>query len=231
MKAADVMSRGVITVTPDTPVPEIAKLLVERRISAVPVADAAGRLVGLVSEADLLRRREIGTEKQRTRLAAFFTPDYNIEQDYIRAHALKAADVMEADLVTVDPEVSLVAIVDLFEKHGINRVPVVEDDKLVGIVSRADLVRALATWVAPEAAPDASDRHIRRQLLDELAQQRWGRHDGNNIVVKHGIVHFWGLVDSPTEFAALRVAAETIPGVRGVEDHTIVASDTFYPGP
>jgi CBS domain-containing protein len=134
---------------------------------------------------------------------------------------------METQIVTVAPETPLAEIVDLFEKHRIKRVPVVEDGKLVGMVSRSDLLRALATGYdasAPSVA--ASDRQIRRQLLAEFDKQRWAPRNRRNIVVRDGVVHFWGLVDSVTQIDAMRVAAEAIPGVRQVRDHTIIGDDT-----
>jgi CBS domain-containing protein len=220
MNAADVMTHSVITVTPETPVREIAKLMTEKNIGAVPVIDAHGTQVGIISESDLLRRKELGTERHRHPLAAFVASNLTLEEEYIRSHASKASDIMRRKVITAAPDTSLPDIVDLFEKHQITRVPIVENGQLVGIVARADLVRALGT-TEPAAAPThVSDRTIRHQLTTELSRHRWGRYSGNGVTVRHGIVHFWGIVESSAQCDALRVAAEAIPGVRGVRDHT-----------
>jgi CBS domain-containing protein len=220
MNAAEVMTHSVITATPDTPVRSIAKLLAEKNIGAAPVIDAHGTVVGIISEGDLLRRKELGTERHRRPLAAFVASNLTLEDEYIRSHASKASDIMRRNVITAAPDTSLSDIVDLFEKHQINRVPIVENGKLVGIIARADLVRAFAA-IAPAPAPaHVSDRTIRRQLMTELSQHRWSRYSGNSVTVRDGIVHLWGIVESSTEYDALRVAAEAIPGVRGVRDHT-----------
>ena len=227
MIAADVMTPTVVTAAPETQVGAIAKLLVERDISAVPVVDAGGTIVGIVTEADLMRRKELGTERQRRPLARFFTSNLTIEQEYIRAHAGTAADVMCRDVVTTGPKTPLSEIVDLFEKHRIKRVPIVDGGKLVGIVSRTDIVRALASCPPAVEGARHTDAEIRRRLMKELAHLRWNHRHGNNVLVRDRVVHFWGIVDTPTEFNALRVAAEGIPGVAGVRDHTVAAYDVM----
>ena len=220
MNAADVMTHSVITVTPDTPVRSIAKLLAEKNIGAAPVIDAHGTLVGIISEGDLLRRKELGTERHRRPLAAFVASNLTLEEEYIRSHASKASDIMRRNVITAAPDASLSDIVDLFEKHQINRVPIVENGKLVGIIARADLVHAFAAMAPAPAPAHVSDRTIRRQLMTELSQHRWSRYSGNSVTVRDGIVHLWGIVESSAEYDALRVAAQGIPGVRGVRDHT-----------
>ncbi|MBU6464214.1 MAG: CBS domain-containing protein [Bradyrhizobium sp.] len=222
MNAADIMTQPVITVTPDARMNGIATILVEKNIGAVPVVDANGALVGIVTEGDLLRRKELGTERHRRPIAAFMASNLTLEEDYIRSHAMKASDFMRGNIITAAPSTSLSDIVDLLEKHRIKRIPIVENGKLVGIVSRADLVRALAA-VEPSTPEHASDATIRRDLVAELARYRWGRAHGNRITVRNGIVHLWGVVEASTEIDAIRVAAEAIPGVLGVQDHTAVA--------
>jgi CBS domain-containing protein len=221
MNAADVMTQSVITVTPDTSVVELAKLLVEKNVSAVPVVDGSGALVGIVTEGDLLRRKELASERRHHPIAAFLMSDLALEQEYIQSHGSKASDIMRRHVITAAPTTPLLEIVDLFERHRIKRAPVVENGKLVGIVSRVDLVRALAAIKAAAAPEHVSDRKIRRQLMAELSRQRWSKYHGNNVTVCDGVVHFWGLLSTPAEFDALRVAAERIPGVRGVSDHTV----------
>lgn len=226
MKASDIMSAPVFTVTPDTQVKDVAAMLFERRISAVPVVDQ-GALVGIVSEADLLHRQEIGTESLDRGGAwwlRLFSANPSVE-DYIKAHARRVRDVMTRRVVTVGPDASLAEVAQILEKRGIGRVPVVvEADKLVGIVSRANLVQALAVATRTTGAPlSADDRGIRRELLAELERQDWWRLDRANVIVTDGMVHFWGMVESDAARPAARVAAENVTGVRGVEDHRFLS--------
>ncbi len=234
MNASDVMTRDVITVRPDTPVAEIIDLLLARGISGVPVVEADGRLAGIVSEGDLLRRSEIGTEKKRGTWLSFFTGSATLAGDYVRAHAAAAKDVMTAGVVSVGPTASLAEIADVMEDKHIKRVPVVDGGKLVGLISRSNLLRAAASRLrAGTSAAGADDRTIREALLAELTQHPWGRRTENSIVVTDGIVHLWGLVTSPEESRALELAASRTPGAKAVQNHTIVLSEQpyqMYPG-
>ncbi len=225
MKAKDVMSSPVIGTRPESTVGEVAALLYERQISAVPVLQD-GRLVGIVSEADLLRRYEIGTEDARagswwSRLLA---SDRSIES-YIRSHARRVADIMTREVVSVAPEASLAEVAALFEARRVKRVPVVEAGQVVGMVSRADLVRALARATRPAAAPAASDLEIRARLLHELERQPWWHGRTSQVAVEHGTVMFSGTIDAEPERDAARIAAETVPGVRRVEDARFLFRD------
>jgi CBS domain-containing protein len=216
MKARDVMTAPVISVAPETSVQEIAALLIERRISAVPVLDGQGKLLGIVSEGDLMRRPETGTER-RSWLATFFGPERQATE-FIRTHGRAARDVMTREVVTVAPDAELGTIVDLLERRRIKRVPVMEDGRVVGVVSRANLLHALAAQAAPTKAT-ATDASIRTALQRELSGHDWLDTQRVNIVVSDGIVHLWGMVRSEEERRALRIAAESIFGVRGVEEH------------
>jgi CBS domain-containing protein len=216
MKARDVMTAPVISVAPETGVNEIAALLIERRISAVPVLDAHGELLGIVSEGDLMRRPESGTER-RSWLAAFFGPERQAVE-FIRTHGRTARDVMTREVASVGPEAELGTIVDMLERRRIKRVPVIENGRVVGIVSRANLLHALAAQVSPARAT-ATDASIRTALQRELAGHEWLDTQRVNIVVSDGVVHLWGQVRSAEEGRALRLAAESIFGVRGVEEH------------
>jgi len=220
MQARDVMTTNVVTVAPDTSVTDIARLLLEKRISGVPVVDAGGRPVGIVSEGDLVRR--LGDEEGGARswwLGLLATPEERAAA-YVRAHGRRAADVMTRDVVTVAPDTPLAAVARLLEERHIKRVPVVENGRLVGIVSRADLLRALATK-EPEAA-SADDRALRERLQHELGKAGLDYHPYVNIVVADGVVHLWGIVSSRREAEALRVAAENVEGVKAVESHLAV---------
>jgi CBS domain-containing protein len=220
MRAKDVMVRAVATTTPDATIETVAKLMINLRISGVPVLDRNGQLVGIVTEGDLLRRVETGTERRLSRWSEWFSANAQMAAEYVKSHARRVEDVMTRQVVTVGELEDLDEIAELMESNGIKRVPVVHDGKIVGIVSRADLLQVLASGGAPRDAED-SDRLVRERLLAELGKQQWASPSESNIVISDGVVHFWGTVGSEKERTALRVLAENIPGVRGIEDHMI----------
>jgi CBS domain-containing protein len=213
------MVRAVVTTSPDTTVEALARLMINLRISGVPVLDKEGRLVGIVAEGDLLRRVEIGTERRRPRWSEPFSSNSRLAAEYVKSHAKRVADIMTREVFSVDETATLGEIADLLEAKKIKRVPVMHQGKIVGIVSRADLLKVLASGGA-ETADEEQDRAIRRQLLAELREQKWADTSEGRVVVTDGIVHIWGIVGSEDERKALRVAAENTPGVRDVEDHT-----------
>jgi CBS domain-containing protein len=226
----DVMTTNVFTVRPDTSVQEIAQILSERNISGVPVVDAAGQLVGIVSEGDLLHRIETGTERRvhRRRRSWWldrFESEEELARDYVKSHGRTAEDVMTREVVTVRDTTDLAEVANLLETKRIKRAPVVKDGRLVGIVSRANLVRALATAGTRLTADTATDdQTIRQKLIDELRGQEWVHTWAADIIVRDGVVHIWVSDDRPqAEKEALRVAAENIPGVRSVEEHLVPA--------
>ncbi|HEU0204846.1 MAG TPA: CBS domain-containing protein [Burkholderiaceae bacterium] len=220
MQARDVMTTKLVTATPDTTVQEIARRLVARRISALPVVDEDGRIVGLVSEGDLMRRHELGTERHRSWWLALLAGAEDVARDFTRSHGLRAEDVMTRTVVTVAEETPLEEIAALLERRRIKRVPVVRDGKLVGIVSRADLLHALAA-ARPSRAASASDRKIRAALERAIGEAGIRAHY-LKIVVHRGVVQLWGTLVSEEEQHALKVAAETTRGVKRVEDNTVV---------
>jgi CBS domain-containing protein len=229
MRAMDVMTTNVITVGPDTSVQEVAKILSERSISGVPVVDAQNRLVGIVSEGDLLHRVEMGTDRRTGRRRSWWLDtvgsDEELARAYVKSHGRTAREVMTSEVTSVSESTELADIANLLETKRIKRVPVVSDGKLVGIVSRANLVRALAAAGSRLSADTATDdRTIRQKLLAELQGQEWVHAWAADIIVRDGVVHFWVSDDRPEEEQrALRVAAENIPGVRGVEEHIVPA--------
>src|SRR5271166_3686109 len=210
----------VITVDENASISAVAKLLAQRGISAVPVVDPNNRVIGMVSEGDLMHRAETGTERRRSWWLEMIASTNELAGDYVKSHSGTVKDVMTRDVVSVTEATELADIALLLENNGIKRVPVVRDGKLVGIVSRANLVQALATTInEPAAGPDADDRTIRDKLLAELKTQRWAEVSPANIIVKDRVVHLWSSYISDQEKRALIVAAENIPGVRRVEDH------------
>ena len=218
MKARDVMVAPVVTVKPYSTVKEVAKTLVDRRISAVPVVDDVGKLVGIISEGDLMHRSETGTERQYRWWIRLVEGDASLPADYIKAHGRKAADIMTQNVITAAPDTALDEVAITMEKNSIKRVPIVRDGQLVGIVSRANLVQALATMPKGLEIP-LSDSQIREKLLSHLKEQPWADTHPLNVTVTDGVVSLWGIASSETERKAIRVAAEATPGVRAVNDH------------
>ena len=227
MRAMDVMTTNVITVDPDTSVQQLATLLSERGISGVPVVDKDNRLVGVVTEGDLLHRAETGTERRiqrrRSRWLDTIGADQEAARDYVKAHGRIVREIMTREVISVSDTTELADIATLLETKRIKRVPVLRDGKLVGIVSRANLVRALAmTKSEPEIEADSDDRTIRQKLITELQGQEWVHMWGADIIVRDRIVHLWFSDDrSDEERQAVRIAAENIPGVRQVEEHIV----------
>lgn len=220
MLASDVMTKQVVTVPPDAPVPEIARLLLDRHISAVPVVDADGRVLGIVSEGDLIRRPEVAGPHRRSWWLALLSGGEGDAAEYVKAHGGQASDVMTRPAVTVTEDTPAGDIARLLEERRIKRVPVVRRGRLVGIVSRADLLRGLASSKPSQRkAPRASDQAIRQKLITRLERESWVPFGQLNVIVTDGVVHLWGLVDSADQRRALVVAAREISGVRGVEDH------------
>lgn len=215
--AADVMTTDVITVSPETTVRDIAVLLHTKRISGVPVADAAGNILGIVTEGDLVHQEAVAGEHRRSWWLALFDDPTNLARDYTKTHGRIARDVMTSSVISVGPAATLPEIAATLERYRIKRVPVVEDKKLVGIITRSNLLQALAaTDVSRPSVPD--DRAIRQQLLAELQKQPWVHMALKNIMVQDGVVSLWGMVSTDDERQALRIAAENVPGVKRVED-------------
>jgi len=227
MKAADVMVSTVITVGPECSVQDLAEILLENRVSAVPVVSNGGDLVGIVSEGDLIRRTEMDTERRRSRWLALLIGAQPLAAEFVKSNGRRVADVMTRDVVVATPDTPLRHIAALLEKNGIKRVPIVSHGKLVGIVSRANLVQALASARKEiKAATATSDRMIREELLLRLRTEPWARTSRLNVIVHDGTVELWGVVRSPEEKQAIRLAAELTRGVRAVSDNLIVDSSS-----
>jgi CBS domain-containing protein len=227
LTAADVMTTAVITVTPETAIHEIAKVLCDHHISGVPVIDDEGRLLGIVSEGDLIGHAQLAGEQRRSWWQTFLSGPTAQAQHYAKSHGRTARDVMTKEVVTVLETTSAADTARALEQHRIKRVPVLRDGKLVGIVTRSNLLQVLAT--ADVSKPmNVADRIIRERLSDELEDQPWACLPSMNIVVENGVVHLFGIVQSEEERHAIRLAAENQAGVKAVEDHLSIVPATAY---
>jgi CBS domain-containing protein len=221
MKAMDVMTREVVSIAPDASVLEAVRLMLQHKISGLPVVDAAGKLQGILTEGDFLRRTETGTERKRSRFVEFLLGPGRLAEDYTHASGRKVEEVMTLDVYTVSEDAPLEQVVHLMERHRIKRLPVVRDGKLIGIVTRANLMRAVANLALAAHPVAASDATIREQLIAELKKQRWAPVGLIDVVVKDGVVKLSGALTDERERQAIRIAAENIPGVKKVEDHLV----------
>ncbi len=223
MKAQDVMVRDVVTVGPNTKVAEAVALLVKHDISALPVVDLDGNLLGMLSEADLLEREELGAEHHHPWWTESLMPASKLAKEFAKAHGKKVSEIMSTNVISASLDTPVSDIAALLERHRIKRVPIVSGDRIVGVVSRSNLIQALASSKPVEAKSQA-DRIIRLELLDRLGQQqRWTDFGGRNIIVQDGVVHLWGLISSESERKALIALAEGVPGVVSVSDEMIPA--------
>lgn len=222
MKIRDVMSTSVVSVPPDATVEEIARLLLKHRISAVLVVDGSGIPLGIVSEGDLMRRIETGTERARSWWLRLLADPAVLAIEYTKSHGRRAGDVMSRPVLSIGEDASLGEAATLMETHRIKRLPVIRDGLVVGVVSRANLVQALASAGTNKPSTEDRDRAIRDRLMTELGRQPWSSPDARHVIVDAGVVHLWGFVTSEEERAATRVAAERISGVRAVEDHLML---------
>jgi CBS domain-containing protein len=217
MEAREIMTRDVVTVGPDATVGEIAAILVRNRISAVPVVSGT-QLLGIVSQTDLAHRSETGTEKRRKWwLEVFADPDAKA-REYVKSHGLRARDVMTRFVVSVPEGASLAEVADVLDTHRIRQVPVMSDGRLVGMISRADLVRKLAEVTVAAPAPRPDNGALQKAIWEQINAEPWLKSAFVNLAVKDGVVELWGAVDSEEQHRALKVLVEGVPGVRKVVD-------------
>jgi len=221
MRARDIMAFPVITVKPNATIQEAARTFVERAISGAPVVDSDGKLVGNITEGDLLYRKEIGTERWHPFWFVQYAEQDTLATEYVKARGRTVEDVMTRKVITANCDMTLNEIAALFEANGIKRVPIVENGEIIGIVSRANLVQAVAsTTHRDDVAPP--DSKIRAELLEHLERQPWAHTQALNVIVHDGIVELFGNTGSEAEKKAICVAAKAIAGVRVVKDHVIV---------
>lgn len=227
MKVSDVMSRRVISVAPEAGIRDAIRLMVQHRISGLPVIDGGGNLKGMLTEGDFLRRAETGTEAKGrwSWLDAFFGPAESAEK-YIHTHGRKVHEVMTTDPVTVQESASLEEAVSLMEQQGIKRLPVVREGKVAGILTRANLMRALLSLSRDDSnASTHSPREVRARILNEIAKQSWAADTSIDVIVRGGVADLWGEITEESQRRALMVLVENTPGIRKVYDHLKYESD------
>lgn len=219
MKIADIMTHRIISVTPDVSVTAAANLMLQAKISGLPVVDYSGKLTGIITEGDFLRRAEMGTTKRRPRWLEFFTSTGKLADEYVRSHGRKVSEIMSLDPHAVTEDTSLSEAVELMDRHRIKRLPVLRDGKPVGMVSRANLMQALLNLARPDSSLQAADWAIRDQILAELKKQPWAPVYGIDVTVRNGVVDLRGTILDERERKALVIVAENTPGVKEVRDH------------
>ena len=224
MNAADIMTREVITATPSMGLEEAVQLMLSHRVSGLPVLDSSGVLIGIVTEGDLLRRAETGTERPLSWWRAVLLGTQRLANQYVHTHARRVEEVMTRQVVSIAPNTPLAEVVALMEARGIKRLPVLQEGRLLGIVSRADLLGALERFLAAQRSSDSmacQDSELRRRLLRQVAAQRWVPAALVDIGVQEGVVELRGLILNEGQREALRVLAENTAGVRRVVDNLV----------
>ncbi len=219
MKTCDVMTRRVISVAPEAGIRDALELMLKNHISGLPVIDGSGTLVGVLSEGDFLRRAETGTERRPSPWYDAFFGSGESARAYVRAHGLKVEDVMSRNPITVTENTPLEKAVDLMERHRVKRLPVVHGGKVVGIVTRANLLRALVSVHRAAREPLKQDDVIRDRIAAAMNKETWTTGMLVEVLVHDGVVDLWGRVEDASHRDALKVLVESTPGVRRVEDH------------
>ena len=224
MRVRDVMTEKIVSIAPDASVAEALDVMTNSHLSGLPVIDAAGNLVEIVSEADFLRRFELGTGKSYSGWLTQLMLPGRAAEVYARAHAKTVEEVMSANVVTIEEDATLGEAVALMEGKRVKRLPVVAGNKLIGMVTRADFVRALARFVrrAPDGAA-ISDDEIRQRIRAEMRAQAWAPVATVDVTVENGVVKLHGVLTDERERKALRALAEGVSGVKSVEDHMVWA--------
>lgn len=218
MNVGDIMVKDVVAVGPETPVREVAALMLERRISGVPVVDAERRVLGIVSEGDLIRRPEIETDHLPSGWLGIFLSDDEGARAFIKSHGRKAGEVMTRPAICIAASTPLTEVVRLMERHRVKRLVVAEHGKLAGLVSRADLLRAMVAH-QDDAPAASSDLALRARIEQMLRNEAWARSAYVHVQVERAVAHLWGTVESATQREALIVAVRGVPGVKDVEPH------------
>lgn len=219
MQVRDMMTTNVISVGADEPIVKAASLMLQNRISGLPVVDKEGELVGMVTEGDFLRRGELGTQRRRPKWLEFILGPGKLAEEYVRTSGRKVEDVMTPNPLTIRDDDTLEAVVEMMERHHIKRLPVTRGCRMVGIVSRANLLHALSTFAHDLPAPTSGDSAIRANILAAFAKQDWAPRV--NVIVKDGVAELHGVITDDRERKGLMVAAENVAGVKKVHDHLV----------
>jgi CBS domain-containing protein len=225
MKVSEVMTRRVISVSPKATILDAIRLMLKNRISGLPVIDDDGALVGMVTEGDFLRRAETGTAAKRSRWLDAFVGPSEPAQAYVRSHGVNVEDVMTHTPVTVASDNTLDKAVEKMERHKIKRLPVVRRGRVVGIISRANLMRGLVSMHRGARASMRDDATIRERILSAAEEESWAAGASVDVIVRHGIVDVWGTVSEPAQRRAFKALVEGTPGVKKVEDHLVWQGD------
>lgn len=228
MRVGDVMTANVVCIGPQATVLEAARLLLGERISALPVVDAAGRLVGILSEGDLIHRAEIGSDKPANRWSAFFADGGRLARAFLKAHGRTVAEVMTKKVVTAGEHTSLAEVAALMDEHRVKRLPVVSEGRIVGIVSRANLLQALVSQAPGAPAPAVSDADLRREILTRIGREPWAQTVVRNVIVSEGNVELWGHAETSTQCEAFAVLVREVPGVKSVVNNMATTPAGVY---
>ncbi len=212
------MVKEVIAVGPETPVREVASLMLEKRISGIPVVDTERRVLGVVSEGDLIRRPELETDHAPRGWLSFFLSSDDRARGFVKSHGRKASEVMSQPAVCVSPDTPLTKVVQLMERHRVKRLPVIDHGALAGLVTRTDLLRAMLAHQGGSPAV-SSDRELRERIEAMLRDEDWATSAFVNVTVENGAAHLWGTVESAAQREALILAVRGIPGVSDVQPH------------
>ena len=218
MRAHQIMTRNVITVTPDTTIAEAARIMLDNQISGLPVVDGSGKLVGILSDGDFVRRSEIGTQRRRGPWLRFFVGPGKAATEFVRSSGRRVEEVMTPDPITASEDTTLDALVDKMEKNNIKRVPITNSGRITGIVTRTNLLRAVASLTREIPDPTADDDHIRDRVTRAIEANDW-RPLGLQVTVRNGVVHLYGIITDDRWRAAALVATENVSGVKQVHDH------------
>ncbi len=218
MIAADIMTRTIISVTPEATVAEAVQLMLDKGISGLFVIDTNNVLQGVITEADLLHRSELGTERQSSWWLRLFAPGRDAH-DFTESHTRRVSDLMISDVISVDETTELPDVVRVMERNGVKRVGVTKNGELVGVITRSNLLRGLASVARTSAGASTDDRSIKASIETALAKQSWAPIARIDLTVVDGVVEIWGTITSEDERRAVCVIAENTPGVKKVTDH------------
>jgi len=228
MRAHQMMTPQVFTVGADTSVVEAINKMLRHHISGLPVVDAEGRLIGIISEGDFIRRAETGTEHKRGRWLSFLIGTDRVALEFVREHGRKVGEIMTANPFTVTESTPLDEVAQIMATKNVKRLPVMRADRLVGIITRSDFLTVVADFIQRVPSPSADDDHIRSEIIAVLRKAPW-RPCRLNVTVRDGVARLNGVVRGESTRKAAIVAVENIAGVRKVEDN--LSRAPAYPPP